>query len=163
VADFGLTRSAPAQTAAQSYIQTQTIQGTRQYICPQYRDEGKVSIKTDVYSYGMILLELLTAKQPGIELAGAVKRAIKKQGQLDSELDASIVWGAPDKLAATAVAEVAVPCLESDRVDRPTFGQITCRLRGEPEEVEEHEDKCMICRVIPTSYEEGAFNQTFVP
>ncbi|KJE94684.1 TKL/IRAK protein kinase, variant 1 [Capsaspora owczarzaki ATCC 30864] len=124
VADFGLTRSAPAQTAAQSYIQTLTIQGTRQYICPQYRDEGKVSIKTDVYSYGMILLELLTGKQPGIELAGAVKRALKKQGQIDSELDASIVWGAPDKLAATAVAEIAVACLEPDRIDRPTFGQI---------------------------------------
>ncbi|KJE97060.1 hypothetical protein CAOG_07542 [Capsaspora owczarzaki ATCC 30864] len=124
VAGFGLARSPPAETATQSYLQTQTIRVTRPYICPQYRDEGKVSIKTDVYSYGMVLLELLTGKQPGIELAGAGKRALKKDGHLDSELDGSIIWSAPDKLSVTVVTNLALNCLESNQVNRPTFGDI---------------------------------------
>ncbi|XP_004342432.1 hypothetical protein CAOG_08263 [Capsaspora owczarzaki ATCC 30864] len=203
VADFGLTRSAPAQTATQSYIQTQTIQGTPQYICPQYRDEGKVSIKTDVYSYGMILLELLTGQQPGSVLTSAVKTALSTHGQFDSELDASITWSAADKLAATEVAKLALACLKPDRHDRPTFGQIPAQLKGDPDQVEATEesphgdrecmlcynapttaklmpcchacvcvacaqemirrqDKCMVCRVVPTSYLKGSFDQTFV-
>ncbi|KJE95101.1 TKL/IRAK protein kinase [Capsaspora owczarzaki ATCC 30864] len=123
VADFGLTRSMPAQEG-RNYIKTKTIAGTYKYICPQYLEEGKVSIKTDVYSYGMILLELLTGEQPGIKLGSAVKRALKNHGRLDSELDTSIVWGAPDCLFATTVAELALACLELDGVDRPTFDEI---------------------------------------
>ncbi|XP_004348395.2 pelle/IL-1 receptor associated Kinase [Capsaspora owczarzaki ATCC 30864] len=128
VADFGLTRSVPAQLAAQSYLHTQTIRGTRPYICPEYLDHHVVSIRTDVYSYGMILLELLTGKLPGIALASSVKRALKQQGRLDSELDASITWSAADKLAATALAHLAIACLKPDRHDRPSFGEILSKM-----------------------------------
>ncbi|KJE90737.1 TKL/IRAK protein kinase [Capsaspora owczarzaki ATCC 30864] len=130
VADFGLTRSMPAQVDVHSYIKTKTIAGSYKYICPQYHQEGKVSIKTDVYSYGMILLELLTGKQPGIELGSAVKRALKNHGRLDSELDTSVVWGVPESVFATALAHLALACLEFDGVDRPSFGEILKRLSG---------------------------------
>ncbi|KJE95170.1 serine/threonine-specific protein kinase NAK, variant [Capsaspora owczarzaki ATCC 30864] len=213
------------------------------------RSRGQISIKTDVYSYGMILLELLTGKQPGSALVSSVKRALKQQGRLDSELDASIVWGAPDKLAATSFAHLAIACLKPDRVDRPTFGEMLTTTgqyvdqgnahahaamphnprmehhdssikeqsqpnlnsdlassRMEPQldscsgskmssnsdrecmlcynapttaklmpcchacvcvacaqEMIRRQDKCMVCRVIPTAFVPGSFNQTFVP
>ncbi|XP_004363984.2 protein kinase [Capsaspora owczarzaki ATCC 30864] len=129
VADFGLMRFPPAQMAPDGDIKTTTIQGTREYLCPHYLQTGKVSIKTDVHSYGMILLELLTARKPGTELAEAVTHALKQHGRLDSELDVSIMWDTePDKLAATAVAELAITCLDPDRVRRPTFGQILTKM-----------------------------------
>ncbi|XP_004363514.1 hypothetical protein CAOG_03786 [Capsaspora owczarzaki ATCC 30864] len=175
VADFGLTRSAPAQVDAHSSIRTQTVQGTLQYICPQYRDEGKVSIKTDVYSYGMILLELVTGQQPSIDLLANVRRELKRSRKIDAVLDKAIDWSPQDKESAQAIAELAVDCLEQARVDRPSFGEILRRLSGEEAEVNEEEavagsereclrqDKCMICRVLPTTFETGKYNQTFVP
>ncbi|KJE95309.1 hypothetical protein CAOG_05771 [Capsaspora owczarzaki ATCC 30864] len=205
VADFGLTRSIPAQVDAHSYIRTKTIAGTYKYICPQYRDEGKVSIKTDVYSYGMILLELVTGQQPSINLMGTVRRELKKSRKIDAVLDKAIDWSPQDKESAQMIgADLAADCLEPARVNRPSFGEILRRLSGEEAEVNEEEavedserecmycysapanaklmpcchacvcvacaqkmierpDRCMVCRVLPTSFETGKYNQTFVP
>ncbi|XP_011270426.1 protein tyrosine kinase, variant [Capsaspora owczarzaki ATCC 30864] len=205
VADFGLTRSAPAQVDAHSYIRTQTVQGTLQYICPQYRDEGKVSIKTDVYSYGMILLELVTGQPPSIDLMGTVRRELKRSRKIDAVLDKAIDWSPQDKESAQAMAaDLAPDCLETARIDRPSFGEILRRLSGEEaaganeeETIEgsdreclvcynaptnaklmpchhacvcvacaqwmiERRDKCMICRVLPTSFQQGTYTKTFV-
>ncbi|XP_011270479.1 hypothetical protein CAOG_08838 [Capsaspora owczarzaki ATCC 30864] len=205
VADFGLTRSAPAQVDAHSYIRTQTVQGTLQYICPQYHQEGKVSIKTDVYSYGMILLELVTGQQPSIDLMGTVRHQLKRSRKIDAVLDKAIDWSSEAKESAQAIAEHAADCLEPTRVDRPSFGEILRRLSGEEvaganeEEIIEgsdreclvcynaptnaklmpchhacvcvacaqwmiqRRDKCMICRVLPTSFQQGTYTKTFVP
>ncbi|XP_011269934.1 protein tyrosine kinase, variant [Capsaspora owczarzaki ATCC 30864] len=204
VADFGLTRSAPMQVDGQSYVHTQTVQGTLLYICPEYQHEGKVSIKTDVYSYGMILLELVTGQPPSLNLMANVRRELKKSRKVDAVLDKAIDWSIQDKEAAQAMAELASDCLETVRVDRPSFGEILRRLSGkeaaganEEEAVAgsdreclvcfnaptnaklmpcyhacvcvacaqwmiQRQDKCMICRVPPTSFQEGTFNQTFV-
>ncbi|KJE95297.1 hypothetical protein CAOG_05762 [Capsaspora owczarzaki ATCC 30864] len=205
VADFGLTRSAPMQVDAHSYIRTQTVQGTLQYICPEYHHDGKVSIKTDVYSYGMILLELVTGQQPSINLMGTVRRELKKSRKIDAVLDKAIDWSPQDKESAQMIgADLAADCLEPARVNRPSFGEILRRLSGEEAEVNEEEavedserecmycysapanaklmpcchacvcvacaqkmierpDRCMVCRVLPTSFETGKYNQTFVP
>ncbi|KJE89972.1 hypothetical protein CAOG_01363 [Capsaspora owczarzaki ATCC 30864] len=202
VADFGLTRSVPAQVDEHSYIRTQTVQGTLQYICPQYHQEGKVSIKTDVYSYGMILLELVTGQQPSIDLLANVRRELKRSRKIDAVLDKAIDWSLHDKEAAQVMAgELAVDCLEQARVDRPSFGEILRLLSGEEAGANEDDaierecliccdaptnaklmpcchacvcvacaqvmiqrhDNCPICRVLLTSFQEGAFNQTFVP
>ncbi|KAG6693539.1 hypothetical protein I3842_09G005500 [Carya illinoinensis] len=60
VGDFGIAKILAQHEDA---AQTRTL-GTLGYIAPEYGNEGKVSIKADVYSYGIILLEMITMKKP---------------------------------------------------------------------------------------------------
>ncbi|XAR57956.1 Non-specific serine/threonine protein kinase [Bertholletia excelsa] len=60
VADFGI---AKILAAGSTTTQTKTL-GTLGYIAPEYGSEGRVSVKGDIYSYGVLVLEILTRKKP---------------------------------------------------------------------------------------------------
>ena len=61
VADFGTVREGVGQGAGTrvTHVHTENAVGTRGYMAPEYHDHGQVSSRTDVYSFGIILLELL--------------------------------------------------------------------------------------------------------
>ncbi|KAI4332885.1 hypothetical protein L6164_017759 [Bauhinia variegata] len=56
--DFGLARTQNAES-----IYSTDFAGTLGYLAPEYAESGKVSSKTDVYSFGVILLELITGRR----------------------------------------------------------------------------------------------------
>lgn len=59
IADFGLARSFEED---QSHIST-AIAGTLGYMAPEYLAHGQLTEKADVYSFGVLLLEIVTGKQ----------------------------------------------------------------------------------------------------
>ncbi|KAL3747383.1 hypothetical protein ACJRO7_016203 [Eucalyptus globulus] len=67
VCDFGI-----AKILAENKLETQTqTLGTIGYIAPEYGSEGKVSTKGDVYSFGILLLEMIIGKKPTSEMFNA--------------------------------------------------------------------------------------------
>ncbi|KAL6312224.1 hypothetical protein AAG906_020189 [Vitis piasezkii] len=60
VGDFGIAKILVENKTA---TQTKTL-GTLGYIAPEYGSEGRVSTKGDIYSYGVMLLEMFTRKKP---------------------------------------------------------------------------------------------------
>ncbi|XP_039039218.1 receptor protein kinase TMK1-like [Hibiscus syriacus] len=59
VADFGLVRLAPEGKGS---IETR-IAGTFGYLAPEYAVTGRVTTKVDVFSFGVILMELITGRR----------------------------------------------------------------------------------------------------
>ncbi|KAL1566553.1 Proline-rich receptor-like protein kinase perk5 [Salvia divinorum] len=67
VADFGL---AKLTTDNNTHVSTR-VMGTFGYLAPEYASSGKLSEKSDVFSFGVMLLELITGRRP-IDLSNSM-------------------------------------------------------------------------------------------
>ncbi|KAK7311797.1 hypothetical protein RJT34_10162 [Clitoria ternatea] len=69
VSDFGLAKIFPKTDGRITHLTTRVV-GTFGYLAPEYASSGKLTDKSDVYSYGVMLLELITGRPP-ITTAGS--------------------------------------------------------------------------------------------
>ncbi|CAK9169089.1 unnamed protein product [Ilex paraguariensis] len=135
ISDVGLARLVPPSVAdtVTQYRMTSTA-GTFCYIDPEYQQTGMLSVKSDIYSMGIIFLQLITAKPP-IGLTHHVERAIER-GTFAEMLDPALPdWPIEEALS---LAKVALKCAELRRKDRPDLGNVVLpeleRLRAIAEE-----------------------------
>ncbi|KAL0321680.1 UNVERIFIED_CONTAM: U-box domain-containing protein 52 [Sesamum calycinum] len=116
VGDVGLSTMLHPDTSntATLYKDTSPV-GTLCYIDPEYQRTGLVSPKSDVYAFGMVVLQLLTAK-PAIALARTVEMAIDDDC-LDRVLEVEAgQWPAEE---TKELAILALRCTELRHRDRP--------------------------------------------
>jgi Leucine-rich repeat (LRR) protein len=133
VADFGLARLI---SACETHVSTD-IAGTFGYIPPEYGQSGRSTTRGDVYSFGVILLELVTGKEPtgpdfkeveGGNLVGWVFQKIKK-GQAADVLDPTVL-SADSKQMMLQVLQIAAICLSDNPANRPTMLKVLKFLKG---------------------------------
>ncbi|KAK7260767.1 hypothetical protein RIF29_27064 [Crotalaria pallida] len=120
ISDVGLARLVPPSVAdnVTQYRMTSAA-GTFCYIDPEYQQTGMLGVKSDIYSLGIIFLQILTARPP-MGLTHHVERAIEK-GTLVDLLDTKVPdW--PEEEALT-LAKIAIQCAELRRKDRPDLGK----------------------------------------
>ncbi|KAJ4887786.1 U-box domain-containing protein 52 [Raphanus sativus] len=90
--------------------------GTLCYIDPEYQRTGIISPKSDVYSLGIVILQLITAK-PAIALTHMVEEAIGDDAEFMALLDAK---AGPWPISETReLAALGLCCTELRRRDRP--------------------------------------------
>ncbi|KAK7283183.1 hypothetical protein RIF29_12551 [Crotalaria pallida] len=130
IGDVGLARLVPPSVlnAVTQYYMTSAA-GTFCYIDPEYQKSGMLTKKSDIYSLGILLLQIITAK-PAMGLSHQVMRAIEK-GKFSEILDPMVPdWPVEEALK---LANVALKCAELSKKDRPDLATVVlptlCQLR----------------------------------
>ncbi|RZC74447.1 hypothetical protein C5167_049922 [Papaver somniferum] len=116
IGDVGLSTWLPSVTSSVSATYTETdLVGTLCYIDPEYQRSGSISPKSDVYAFGMVILQLLTAK-PALALAYNVETALE-DGNLAELLDPKAGnWPIEE---TRELALLGMNCVELSSCDRP--------------------------------------------
>ncbi|GJT51514.1 receptor-like serine/threonine-protein kinase ALE2 [Tanacetum coccineum] len=117
VSDFGLARSAFIEE--NQHISTR-VMGTFGYVAPEYAMTGHLLVKSDVYSYGVVLLELLTGRKP-VDMS------------MPSGQETLVAW-------APKVAAIASVCVQPEVSHRPFMGKVVQALKLVCNECEETRD-----------------------
>jgi serine/threonine protein kinase len=130
ISDFGLSR---AFDDAHTHIST-VAAGTVGYVDPEYHATFQVTVKTDVYSFGIVLLEIITGQPPvfmdpqTVHLPNWVRQKIAKGGihdivdkRLLDQYDANSMQG---------VVDLAMNCVENAAIGRPTMTEVVSRLKA---------------------------------
>lgn len=115
IGDVGLARLVPAVAENVTQYHVTSTAGTFCYIDPEYQQTGMLGVKSDVYSLGILLLQLITAKPP-MGLAHYVENSIER-GTFRDMLDPAVPdWPLDEMLC---FAKLALQCAELRRKDRP--------------------------------------------
>mmetsp|Transcript_7869 Transcript_7869/g.33103 ORF Transcript_7869/g.33103 Transcript_7869/m.33103 type:complete len:407 (+) Transcript_7869:216-1436(+) len=119
VADFG------ASTIKAATTQTMTVVGTPAYMAPEVLSKSKYSEKADVYSFGVILVELYTGRRP---YTGPAYEDIHNQIQLIYRILNENLR--PDTTGLPqALLQLVYDCWNEEPDLRPSFSEIIVRLR----------------------------------
>ncbi|KAJ4974067.1 hypothetical protein NE237_007241 [Protea cynaroides] len=141
VSDFGMARLI---SALDTHLSVSTLAGTPGYVPPEYYQSFRCTAKGDVYSFGVILLELLTGKRPtdkedfgDTNLVGWVKMRVREgKGKevIDPLLLSAIKEGNEDESEELKEImrnlEITMQCVEDFPSKRPNMLQVVAMLRG---------------------------------
>lgn len=127
IADFGLSRLFEGQKTQR----TKSIIGTRGYLPPEYIEGEIISIKSDIYSLGVVIIKIMTgpegyfrsAEISSQEFVMNVHEKWRKRLQETSEYELESY-----SEQVKRCIEIALSCLEADRRKRPSIGDIIRKL-----------------------------------
>ncbi|KAI8535589.1 hypothetical protein RHMOL_Rhmol10G0186000 [Rhododendron molle] len=133
--DFGLAKQVDARL---THVTTQ-VRGTMGHIAPEYLSTGKSSEKTDVFGYGITLLEIVTGQraidfsrleeEEDVLLLDHVKKLLREK-RLEDIVDGNLKDNYNPKEVETLV-QVALLCTQGSPEDRPKMAEVVCLLEGD--------------------------------
>ncbi|RYR35170.1 hypothetical protein Ahy_A10g050302 isoform B [Arachis hypogaea] len=135
VGDFGLAKLVDVR---RTNVTTQ-VRGTMGHIAPEYLSTGKSSEKTDVFGYGIMLLELVTGQraidfsrleeEDDVLLLDHVKK-LEREKRLDAIVDRNLKQNYKIE-EVEMIVQVALLCTQASPEDRPAMSEVVRMLDGE--------------------------------
>jgi interleukin-1 receptor-associated kinase 1 len=133
ISDFGLARLCPKK---ESIISMSNARGTMGYVAPELwnRNFGGVSHKSDVYSYGMMLLEMVGGRKNIVADASHTSEIyfphwVYKRLDLGTGLIPGEMFATEDEIAKRMTI-VGLWCIQTFPNDRPTMSRVIEMLEG---------------------------------
>ncbi|XAR54868.1 Non-specific serine/threonine protein kinase [Bertholletia excelsa] len=138
LSDFGLAREGPV--GDRTHVSTAVV-GTKGYAAPEYVETGHLTIKSDIYSFGVVLYEILTGRRvleqnrhPGEnKLLEWVKLFPADSNTFCMIIDPRL-RNQYSRSAARKIAKLADLCLNKNAKDRPPMSQVVEILKDALEE-----------------------------
>ncbi|XP_049353214.1 G-type lectin S-receptor-like serine/threonine-protein kinase At4g03230 [Solanum verrucosum] len=134
ISDFGLARIVEEHTTEAN---TNKVVGTCGYMSPEYALEGVFSIKSDVFSLGVVILEIITGRRntgfyQSKEASNLLVHAWNywKEKRALHLLDHSLLESCNPKEAMTCI-NVGLLCVQEDPGDRPSMSNVVMMLRSD--------------------------------
>nr|XP_043637912.1 G-type lectin S-receptor-like serine/threonine-protein kinase CES101 [Erigeron canadensis] len=134
ISDFGMAKLIGSN---QSQANTSRVVGTRGYMPPEYMMEGTVSTKTDVFSFGVLLLEIVSGKmnhgsydlEHPLNLPGYAWELWNEGRGL--ELMDPILEDSCSHVEVMTCIHVGLLCVQDHDTDRPTMSEVISMLTNE--------------------------------
>uniref|UniRef100_A0A0E0EVM7 Uncharacterized protein n=1 Tax=Oryza meridionalis TaxID=40149 RepID=A0A0E0EVM7_9ORYZ len=134
ISDFGLAKIFGSNSNEGT---TRRVVGTYGYMAPEYSSEGLFSPKSDVFSFGVIILEIISGKRNAsldqcedfINLLGYAWKLWSEERWLEF-LDASLVTNWQSSCMLRCI-NIALLCVQENAVDRPTMSNVVAMLSSE--------------------------------
>ncbi|MED6163562.1 hypothetical protein PIB30_116794 [Stylosanthes scabra] len=120
--DFGIAKVlCPSKSHTSTYIM-----GTIGYIDPEYARTSRLTEKSDVYSYGIVLLELLTGRKAVDNESNLHHLILSKTANnaVMETVDPDITATCKDLGAVKKVFQLALLCTKRQPSDRPTMHEV---------------------------------------
>ncbi|XP_057964772.1 LRR receptor-like serine/threonine-protein kinase RGI2 [Malania oleifera] len=164
IADFGLAKLVDDGDFARS---SNTVAGSYGYIAPEYGYMMKITEKSDVYSYGVVVLEVLTGKQPidptipdGLHIVDWVRQRRGGIEVLDPSLRARPESEIEEMMQTLGVALL---CVNPSPEERPTMKDVAAMLKEISHEREECVKVDMLLKGLPETGQEENNNSVGGP
>ncbi|XP_043706765.1 probable LRR receptor-like serine/threonine-protein kinase At5g63710 isoform X2 [Telopea speciosissima] len=132
--DFGLAKLVDPRL---THVTTH-VRGTMGHIAPEYLSTGKSSEKTDVFGYGITLLELVTGQraidfsrleeEEDVLLLDHIKK-LQREKRLHDIVDSNLK-SYYDPKEVEIIVQVALLCTQSSPEDRPKMAEVVNMLQG---------------------------------
>ncbi|KAJ0537265.1 putative protein kinase RLK-Pelle-LRR-XI-1 family [Helianthus annuus] len=131
ISDFGIAKLLDQSSAA---LMSGTLRGTIGYIAPENAFTSTKSKESDVYSYGVVLLELITRKKAvdpsfadGVDIVKWVRSVWNEKRDIEEVVDAAAGdYGVREQV--TQMLELALRCTHSEPSRRPSMRDVVKEL-----------------------------------
>ncbi|KAJ4841683.1 hypothetical protein Tsubulata_002083 [Turnera subulata] len=134
--DFGLARWKTGDDPVQT-----RILGTLGYLAPEYAESGIVSVRTDVYAFGIVLLQLISGRkvvddkrQEGQQSLRQWAESVIERLALHELIDARL-GDSYDTYELYLMAKAAYLCVQRNPELRPSMGEVIHLLEGENDQI----------------------------
>nr|GME02166.1 serine/threonine-protein kinase PBS1 [Ipomoea batatas] len=134
ISDFGLAKLMPE---GQETCVTARVLGTFGYFDPEYTLTGKLTLQSDVYAFGVVMLELLTGRRavdlnlgPNDQnLVLQVRHILNDRRKLRKVIDPEMSRSSYTMESITMFANLASRCVQTDSSERPSMEECVKELQ----------------------------------
>ncbi|KAL6638409.1 hypothetical protein ACP70R_023904 [Stipagrostis hirtigluma subsp. patula] len=133
IADFGLSRLFGEE---QTRTRTSNFKGTLGYMAPEYINRGMITKKLDIFSLGVIIVEIVTGNreypyEAGVSIQKYIQHVIKNwRIRLEKSSSSSYTSRDNDCRQIKKCIQIGLMCVNLNWEERPTTGQIIKMLHG---------------------------------
>ncbi|CAO2152378.1 unnamed protein product [Urochloa humidicola] len=131
IADFGLSRLFGQE---QTRMNTQNVVGSLGYMAPEYLYRGEISTQSDIYSLGLLIIQISTGEKniPDME-DKCGRKFVEEVRQMWTDHHIKSKYRSFDSghfQQIKTCVEIGLQCVDSERKNRPSIADIVLKLDG---------------------------------